>query len=50
VRAAAAGDDPLRPIRDDDHALRLRADGDGTTGYLFRCLHCGRYEAFVAVR
>jgi uncharacterized protein CbrC (UPF0167 family) len=27
---------------------RLRADGDGPTGYLFRCLHCGRYDAFVA--
>jgi uncharacterized protein CbrC (UPF0167 family) len=44
----AAGDDPLQPLRDDDAVLRLRPDGDGPTGYLFQCLHCGRYDAFVA--
>jgi uncharacterized protein len=44
----AAGDDPRRPLADGDFVLRLRADGEGPTGYLFRCLYCDRYDAFVA--
>jgi uncharacterized protein len=44
----AAGDDPARPLADGDTVLQLRADGDGPAVYLFRCLHCGRYDAFFA--
>lgn len=44
----AAGDNPGRPLADGDAVLRLRADGDGPAVYLFRCLHCGRYDAFFA--
>ena len=29
-------------------AERLRADGDGPTAYLFHCLHCDWYGAFMA--
>jgi uncharacterized protein CbrC (UPF0167 family) len=43
-----AGDDPSRPLSDDDQVLRLRADGDGPAVYVFQCLHCGRYDAFYA--
>ncbi len=43
-----AGDDPARPLGDDDSVLRLRADADGPAVYLFGCLHCGRYDAFYA--
>ncbi|MEN3358610.1 MAG: uncharacterized protein V7637_2592 [Mycobacteriales bacterium] len=45
---AAAGDAPDRPLADDDTVLTLRADGDGPAVYLFRCLHCGRYDGFFA--
>jgi uncharacterized protein CbrC (UPF0167 family) len=45
---AAAGDAPDRPLADDDTVLTLRTDGDGPAVYLFRCLHCGRYDAFYA--
>jgi uncharacterized protein len=44
----AAGDDPRRPLADDDAVLELRADGNGPAVYLFRCLHCGRYDGFLA--
>jgi uncharacterized protein CbrC (UPF0167 family) len=58
----AAGDDPQRSVgagagemdtdtdlvTDTDAVRRLRADGDGPTAYLFQCLRCGRYEAFIA--
>jgi uncharacterized protein len=44
----AAGDDPKRQLADGDMVLRLRADGDGPAVYLFRCLHCGRYDGFFA--
>jgi uncharacterized protein CbrC (UPF0167 family) len=44
----AAYDDPRRPVREGDTVLRLRADGNGPAVYLFGCLHCGRYDGFLA--
>jgi len=43
-----AGDDPREALRPTDTVQRLRADGDGPTVYLFRCLHCDWYGAFYA--
>jgi uncharacterized protein len=42
------GDNPDGPLRATDVVQRLRADGDGPTAYLFRCLHCDWYGAFMA--
>jgi uncharacterized protein CbrC (UPF0167 family) len=36
-----AGDNPREATRSTDTVRKLRADGDGPTVYLFRCLHCG---------
>lgn len=43
-----AGDDPKRPLADDDMVLRLRADGNGPAVYLFQCLRCPQYGGFYA--
>jgi uncharacterized protein CbrC (UPF0167 family) len=41
------GDDPRAAMRPTDFVQRLRADGDGPTVYLFRCLHCDWYGAYL---
>ena len=41
------GDDPRAGLQPTDFVQRLRADGDGPTVYLFRCLHCDWYGAFL---
>jgi uncharacterized protein CbrC (UPF0167 family) len=42
------GDKPDEPLRANDFVQRLRADGDGPTAYLFGCLRCEWYGAFMA--
>jgi uncharacterized protein CbrC (UPF0167 family) len=42
------GDNPDGPLRATHFVQRLRADGDGPTAYLFHCLHCDWYGAFMA--
>jgi uncharacterized protein CbrC (UPF0167 family) len=44
----AAGDKPQGEPDGGDNVWRLRWDGDGPTVYLFRCLHCEEYRAFLA--
>jgi len=42
-----AGDDPRAALHPTDFVQRLRSDGDGPTVYLFRCLHCDWYGAYL---
>ena len=42
-----SGDDPRAGLRPTDFVQRLRSDGDGPTVYLFRCLHCDWYGAYL---
>jgi uncharacterized protein len=42
-----AGDDPRADLRPTDFVQRLRCDGEGPTVYLFQCLYCDWYGAYL---